>query len=48
MPKGPKGEKRPRDVSQLGKTIVDIAMGEAVAVRLGRVMLSRAPLSGRP
>lgn len=28
MPKGPKGEKRPRDVSQLGKAIVDIATGE--------------------
>ena len=28
MPESPKGKKRPRDVSQLGKAIVDIATGE--------------------
>ena len=28
MPKGPKGEKRPADVSQRAKLIVDIATGE--------------------
>jgi len=28
MPKGPKGEKRPADVSQLAKMMVDIASGE--------------------
>jgi hypothetical protein len=28
MPKGPKGEKRPRDPAQLAKLIVDIAVGE--------------------
>ena len=28
MPKGPKGEKRPRDPNQLGKLIVDISVGE--------------------
>jgi hypothetical protein len=31
MPKGPKGEKRPRDPSQLAKLIVDIAAGETHA-----------------
>lgn len=28
MPRGPKGEKRPRDPNQLGKLIVDISVGE--------------------
>jgi len=28
MPRGPKGEKRPRDVNQLAKLIVDIATGQ--------------------
>ena len=28
MPTGPKGQKRPRDVNQLAKSIVDIATGE--------------------
>ena len=27
MPKGPKGEKRPRDASQLARMVVDIATG---------------------
>ena len=29
MPKGPKGERRPRDANQLAKFIVDLATGEA-------------------
>lgn len=29
MPRGPIGEKRPRDPNQLGKLIVDISVGEA-------------------
>jgi hypothetical protein len=29
MPKGPKGQKRPRDTNQLAKLIADIATGEA-------------------
>ena len=29
MPKGPRGERRPRDPNQLGKLIVDISVGEA-------------------
>jgi hypothetical protein len=29
MPKGPQGQKRPADMSQLAKAIVDIATGEA-------------------
>jgi hypothetical protein len=28
MPRGPKGEKRPRDANQLAKLIVDIATGQ--------------------
>jgi hypothetical protein len=28
MPRGPKGERRPRDPNQLGKLIVDISVGE--------------------
>lgn len=28
MPRGPKGEKRPRDPNQLGKLIVDLSVGE--------------------
>jgi hypothetical protein len=28
MPKGPKGQKRPRDANQLAKLIVDIATGQ--------------------
>jgi hypothetical protein len=32
MPKGPKGEKRPRDPNQLGKLIVDLSVGEAKEV----------------
>lgn len=28
MPKGPRGEKRPADMNQLAKMIVDIATGE--------------------
>ncbi len=28
MPKGPRGERRPRDPNQLGKLIVDISVGE--------------------
>jgi hypothetical protein len=28
MPKGPKGQKRPADMNQLAKAIVDIATGE--------------------
>jgi hypothetical protein len=55
MPKGPKGERRPRDPAQLAKLIVDIAVGEVVesnpdegkdpaAVALGR----RGGLKGGP
>ena len=29
MPKGPKGQKRPADMNQLAKAIVDIATGQA-------------------
>ena len=32
MPKGPKGEKRPRDPNQLGKLVVDLSVGEAEEV----------------
>ena len=32
MPRGPKGGKRPRDPSQLGKLIVDLSVGEAKEV----------------
>jgi hypothetical protein len=39
MPKGPKGEKRPADMNQLAKAIVDIATGEAE---------ESAPPRGRP
>ena len=28
MPRGPQGQKRPRDPNQLGKLIVDISVGE--------------------
>jgi hypothetical protein len=28
MPKGPKGQKRPADINQLAKAIVDIATGD--------------------
>ena len=28
MPRGPQGQKRPRDPNQLGKRIVDISVGE--------------------
>jgi hypothetical protein len=28
MPRGPQGERRPRDPNQLGKLIVDISVGE--------------------
>jgi len=31
MPKGPKGQKRPADMNQLARAIVDIATGEAEA-----------------
>lgn len=30
MPKGPKGEKRPADINQLAKMVVDIASGENI------------------
>ena len=46
MPKGPKGEKRPRDVSQLGKAIVDIATGEVEDVE-SQPELSAAQKLGR-
>jgi len=29
MPKGPKGQKRPAEMNQLAKAIVDVATGEA-------------------
>jgi hypothetical protein len=29
MPRGPQGQKRPRDPNQLGKLIVDLSVGEA-------------------
>ena len=29
MPKGPKGQRRPADMNQLAKAVVDIATGEA-------------------
>ena len=28
MPKGPKGEKRPRDLERMGQRMVDLATGE--------------------
>jgi hypothetical protein len=39
MPKGPKGQRRPADMNQLAKAIVDIATGEAK---------ENAPSRGRP
>jgi hypothetical protein len=39
MPKGPKGQRRPADMNQLAKAIVDIATGEAE---------ENAPARGRP
>ena len=39
MPKGPKGQKRPADMNQLAKAIVDIATGEAA---------ENTPKRGRP
>ena len=39
MPKGPKGQRRPADMNQLAKAIVDIATGEAE---------ENAPTRGRP
>ena len=39
MPKGPRGEKRPADMNQLAKMIVDIATGEKS---------DNAPARGRP
>ena len=39
MPKGPKGQRRPADMNQLAKAVVDIATGEAE---------ENAPARGRP